>query len=128
MEDSIPRSKVEQLAKSIRDLRELEQRKAGTQAQLIRWCLAGIRQTTDQASRQLEAERIRAQREGKRYRPVRMHEPAKKVREDRAKAVTYLEWLATQLENQSVTLRDDQSKGSSDVHGSPPVPPCGPSV
>ena len=104
--DPVPFATVEALAKNIRDLRELEQRKAATQAQLIRWCIRAINQTIDQASRQLEAERVRAQREGKRYCPVRMLEPAKKVREDRRKAILHLEWLATQLENQTVRSPD----------------------
>lgn len=98
---------VEALAKSIRDLRELERSKSATQAELIRRCVRAIKQTTGQAQRSLEAERVRAQREGKRCRPVRMHEPAKKVREDRAKAILYLERLATQLENQSVRSPDN---------------------
>lgn len=117
--DPVPFATVEALAKNIRELRQLEQHKAATQAELIRWCIQAINQTTEQAQRRLEAERVRAQREGKRYRPVAMHEPARKVRDDRAKAILYLEWLATQLENQSVRSPDtDPSKGTDHVQGS----------
>lgn len=103
----VPYATVEALAKSIRDLRELERSKSATQAELIRWCVRALKQTTDQARRSLEAERLREEREGKRYRPVRRFGPDKKVREDRAKAILYLEWLATQLENQSVGSPDN---------------------
>lgn len=78
--DPVPYATVEALAKSIRDLRELERSKSATQAELIRWCVRALKQTTGSA---------------------------KKVREDRAKAILYLEWLATQLENQSVGSPDN---------------------
>lgn len=95
---TVPRAKVEALAASIRELRDLEGCKAGTQAQLIRWCVWALKQTTDQAQRSLERERRNHPNPHRRN--VRMHEPAKKVREDRALAMLHLEWLATQLEDQ----------------------------
>jgi hypothetical protein len=101
--DTVPRATVEALAKNIRELQDLHKRKAATQAELIRWCIRGLQQTTDQASRALEAALNRDIREGRR-RPIArvgMAEPAKKVRDDKLLAVLYLAWLATELENQS---------------------------
>lgn len=116
MEDSIPRSKVEELARQIRELRNLEARKAGTQAELIRWCLTAIRM--DPNTHMLRGH------EGWQAR----HKQIEKNKNDQKLAFLYLEWLATQLENQSVASRDnDQSKENDDVHGSPSVPLCGPS-
>ena len=107
MNTTVPREKVVQIAENVRELRDLTKRQQATQAQMIRWCVMALRQTEAQAQRSLEAERVREQRAGKRYRPVGLHEPGKKVREDKVKALLYLEWLATQLEDQSV--RDPDS-------------------
>lgn len=104
--DPVPYATVEAFAKNIRELRELERSQSATQAELIRWCVRALKQTTDQAQRSLEAEYVRALREGRRVKRVRMSEPAKKVREDRAKAILHLEWLATKLENQSIGSPD----------------------
>lgn len=87
---------LEQIASSFRELMILKGKQATTQAKLIRWCVMAITQTTDQASRALERERRHLT--GHRA-IVRMHEPAKKVREDRELALLYLQWLATCLEN-----------------------------
>ena len=107
--DPVPFDKVEALAANIRELQELERRKAATQAQMIRWCVQALNQTTDQARRRLEAQLMQDIEEGKRRPTARVGftEPSKKVREDRHKAILYLEMLATSLENQSVRSPDD---------------------
>ena len=112
--DPIPFAKVEALAKNIAELHDLERRRAAAQAQLIRWCVAALTQTTAEASRALEAQLIRDQRAGTRSMTswVGYHEPSRKVHQDRDMALLQLQWLATQLENQSVTSRDnDLSEG-----------------
>ena len=107
MSTTVPREKVVAIAENVRELHDLAKQQKVTQAKLIRWCVMALKQTEAQARRSLEAERVREQRAGKRYRPVGFHEPSKKVREDKALALLYLEWLATQLEDQSV--RDPDS-------------------
>lgn len=108
--EPIPFVKVQALTDNIRDLLLLERQRAGTQAQLIRWCVWALNQTTEQAARRLERERTQEQQAGKRYRPVGFSEPHKKVAKDRALALLHLEWLATQLEDQSVGSSDNQPK------------------
>ena len=97
-EETVPRSTVVQLAKQVRELQHLHARKAGTMADLIRASLAAMQQTTGEARRRLERERrnlpIAKQRIG-------FTEPAAKVTKDKKLAILHLEWLATQLENQS---------------------------
>jgi hypothetical protein len=93
---------LEGLAGSLRQKEQLHQQQAATQAQMIRACIAAIKQTTEQAARRLQQERCAEQRAGKRYRPVRFHEPQQKVTRDRNLAFLHLEWLATQLEDQTV--------------------------
>jgi len=100
---TVPIEKVRQLADSYYELMVLNDQKAGTMAQMIRGCIQALTQDTNEAARALERER----RHLKGYKAiVRMHEPAKKVREDRERAFLYLQWLATQLENQSVRSSD----------------------
>lgn len=94
---TVSRATVEAIALSYRQLDELRRQQSLTQAKMIRACLAAIRQTTNQAQRSLERERRNHPNPHKRH--VRMHEPGKKVREDRLRAELYLEALATMLEN-----------------------------
>jgi hypothetical protein len=94
---TVPRETVEKIAQNIKDLFELKAKQGQTQAQLIRWCLMAMQQTTQQAERSLERERRHHPVPHKRI--VRMHEPQRKVRDDKAMALLQLEWLATQLEN-----------------------------
>lgn len=91
------RAALEQVASSFGDLMRLRQQQSATQAKLIRWCVMAITQTSDQALRALERERHDHPKPYKRI--VRMHEPGKKVRDDRELALLYLQWLATKLEN-----------------------------
>lgn len=104
MDDMIPRDKVEQIVRNIRELQELNKRKARTQARLIRWCVAALTQTTTQAQRRLEAERMREVQAGKRYRNIGPHEPTAKVREDKDMALLQLQWLATKLEDEGADI------------------------
>lgn len=93
----VARAKVQQLADSFRELMALKGKQAATQAKIIRWCVMALTQTTDQAQRSLERQR----RHLKGHKAiVRMHEPGKKVREDRELALLYLQWLATKLEDE----------------------------
>lgn len=89
---TVPREMVKQLA--------LKSQQGATQAQLIRWCVSALKQTPADAQRALERERRHLV--GAHRQVVRMHEPAKKVRNDRELALVYLEWLATALENDSL--------------------------
>ena len=107
----VPHSVVVELARLTREKEELERKAKATMAEMIRGCIAAIQQTTDQAKRRLERERMHLKH------PkcvVRMHEPQQKVNEDKRLTLLHLEWLATSLENQSVRQPDtiDQEKTS----------------
>lgn len=93
----VPFEKVEALAANIKELLDHHARQSVVQAKLLRWCVWAMNQTTAEAERMLERERRNHPNPAKRI--VRLHEPGKKVREDKAKALLYLEWLATQMEN-----------------------------
>jgi len=92
----VPFATVEVLAKNIRELRELEQRKAATQAELIRWCVHCLRTTPEQCAGVRRAEGFTASNAARRAHV-----------EDQKKALLYLEWLATSLENQTVRSPDN---------------------
>lgn len=94
-ETTVPRAKVEELAALIRRQMELHTEQRATEAKLVRWCLQALNQTTEQAQRRLERERRHLPPQRQR---VYMHETGQKVREDKALAMLYLEWLATRLE------------------------------
>lgn len=99
--DPVPFATVEALAKNIRDLQELERRRAATQAELIRGCVTCLRM--DSRSYRLRGHESSTER-------ARI---IKENYENQSKAMLYLEWLATQLEKQSVRSPDiDLSKGT----------------
>lgn len=79
---TVPRETVVTIADNFCQLMDLKQRQAVTQAKLIRWCVRVIR---------------------KRHQPVPFpdHRNRVKLTNDRDLALLHLEWLATQLENQS---------------------------
>ena len=89
---TIPREKVEQLAANIHELLALKDNQAGTMAEMIRGCIAAIRQGDDPNS----SPKVR-RAEGW----IARGAATKEVRNDKARALLYLEYLATQLENQS---------------------------
>lgn len=93
--DPVPFATVEALAKNIRELRELEQRKAATQAELIRWCVHYLRM--DPTSYRLRGYETSTERS----------RIIKENKDNKAKALLYLEWLATSLENNSVGSPDN---------------------
>lgn len=94
---TVPKATVEALADNIKQLLGCFARQRTIQAKMVRWCVWALNQTTNDAERILERERRNHPNPNKRI--VRMHEPGQRVREDKAKALLYLEWLATQLEN-----------------------------
>lgn len=104
----VPFEKVQRLAVSYRELDTLRKGQAATMAELIRGCVAALRQTTDEARRKLERERRHLTGFASQ---VRLHEPTKKVNDDKRLAFLHLEWLATQLENQSVRSPDTIDQG-----------------
>lgn len=104
--EPVPFDKVEQLAKNIRELRELERKQKAIQAELIRGCVIQLRANPrEYRLRGFETATERAR-------------IIKENLANRDKAILYLEWLATQLENNSVGSPDNNpSKGIDHVHG-----------
>ena len=88
----IPRETVAEIARNFRELMALKDREKATQAQLIRWCLLALTQTTDQIHRRLE----------RKQQHVYLHEPAKVQRQERNQALACLAWLADKLEGKDV--------------------------
>lgn len=93
MKGPVPRETVEKLAEHIREFIRLQGVKAGAQAELIRWCVTVLLKDPDS------------------YR-MRGHEgytDKKRIRSEnlrnRRKAFIYLQWLATQLEDQADSVR-----------------------
>ena len=93
--EPVPFDQVEQLAKNIRELRELERKQKATQAELIRWCVIYLR--IDPRNHRLRGYESSVER-------ARI---IKENNDNKAKAILYLEWLATQLENNSVGSPDN---------------------
>lgn len=93
--EPVPFDKVEQLAKNIRELRELERKQKATQAELIRGCVHCLRM--DPTSYRLRGYETLTERS----------RIIKENKDNKAKAILYLEWLATQLENNSVGSPDN---------------------
>lgn len=93
---TVSRAKVEELAAAVRQHFELLEKQRATEAQMIRWCLQALNQTTDQAKARLERER--RDHPNPYRRDVRMHEPQQKANKDRRLAMLYLEYIATRLE------------------------------
>lgn len=98
---TIPREKVEQLAAGYKELMALKDTQAGTMAEMIRGCVQAIRLADNPNS----APKVR-RAEGW----IARGAATKEVYADKARALLYLEWLATQLE--------DQTKEKTDVSGS----------
>lgn len=94
---TVPREKVEALAAHIHQLHGLRMTQLATVAKMIRACHAQI--VAKPSAFATAADR-------------------QKIANDRAKALSYLEALATQLENESVRSSDDQPKETPDVLGS----------
>ena len=92
---TIPREKVEALAKLVAEKRALDVNKAHTQAKMIRGCIAALKQTESEAKRRLEHEHFKAGKKG----VIGYSAPHRKIINDRALAFLHLEWLATQLED-----------------------------
>ena len=87
MEDKppVPHAKVDQIAKAFHELMTLKDRQASTMAELLRHCTAALRRTPgpfDDAAKRRE------------------------IAADKRKALLYLDYLATQLENQAVRQSD----------------------
>lgn len=121
----VPHAKVVAMADNIHKLLDLKAQEQGTMAELIRWCLWALEQTSEQAGRSLARKLMADVKAGRRpkHACVRMHEPAKKVSDDRKLAMLYLNWLATRLEDQSVRLPDtNQAKEDDHVHGRDSTP------
>lgn len=93
--DPVPFAKVEELAKHFRDLIALKQRQQATQAELIRGCVIYLR--IDPRNHRLRGYESSVER-------ARI---IKENNDNKAKAILYLEWLATQLENNSVGSPDN---------------------
>lgn len=91
----IPHATVIQIAENIREVLALKDKQAATMALMIRSCLAALRKTP--TSRDDAAKR-------------------KQIKDDRAKALLYLEYLATQLEHQSVR-EPNETEGTDHVSG-----------
>lgn len=99
--DPVPFATVQELGRQVRELQELQRRQQATQAELIRWCVQCLRM--DPRNHRLRGHETATER-------ARI---IKENQNDKAKALVYLEWLATQLENQSVRSPDsDPSKGT----------------
>ena len=94
---TVPREKVVAIAENIRELMELKARQLGTMAEMIRWCVVALRRKTDSFTTSAQRQEINS---------------------DKAKALLYLEHLATKMENESVRSSDDQPKENPDVSGS----------
>lgn len=95
MSTTVPREKVVAIAENIRELHELFWRQKAAQVKLVRWCVQELRADTN-------THRLRGFED--------WHTKCQIIaenRENKAKALLYLEWLATQLEDQSV--RDPDS-------------------
>ena len=95
MNTTVPREKVVAIAENVRELHELFRQQKATQAELIRWCVQELRADTN-------THRLRGFEDWHTKRQI-----IAENRENKAKALLYLEWLATQLEDQSV--RDPDS-------------------
>lgn len=95
-EPTVPRDVVVRLADSYRELWLLKQQQYGTMAEMIRGCIAKIRQDGRDSPAYRRASGFTAGNAA-----LREH------KREQAMAFLHLEWLATQLENQSGALSPD---------------------
>ena len=79
---TVPRAKVEALAANIKELFNLKAHQSQIQAKLIRWCVQAM---TREPRGHFDYHQDRKER--------------KEIKENKAKALLYLDWLATQMEN-----------------------------
>lgn len=96
---TVPRETVVQIAKAYNELMELKARQADLMAQMIRGCIAKLRQSADDTRAMRQACGFAEQKAAR-----VLHQ------RDQAKAWLYLDYVATQLENQSVRLPDANPK------------------
>lgn len=94
---TVPREKVVAIAENVRQLHGLRMTQLATVAKMIRGCHAKIVAKPSAFATVTDRQ---------------------KIANERAKALRYLEALATQLENESVRSSDDQPKENPDVSGS----------